>query len=135
MQTLQEAKAPPRFTDDQASDIIKKIFYRIVMRKRILVYRTLRGILYSRKYMYNRISGSLNIMSMHMICNYTEETCMYLSLTIFDYVTRKFIYSGKYEHLDYIKEFNGIALLKLAEASLKLIDFEDTPFTEHIACL
>lgn len=105
------------------------------MGKRLLVYRTLRGILYSRKYMINKISGSLNIMSMHMICNYTDETCTYLSLSIFDYVTRKFLYFGKYEHLDHVKQFNGYALLKLAEPSLKLIDFEDSPFTEHIACL
>ena len=74
-------------------------------------------------------------MSMHMICNYSDETCMYHRMTIFDYVTRKFIYSGKYEHLEHVREFNGHALYKLAEPSLRLIDYEDSPFIEHIACL
>jgi hypothetical protein len=67
------------------------------MQKRLLVFRNLRGILYSRKYAYNERSKSLNIMSMHMIVNFTDETCQYLSFTIYDYVTRKFIYAGKYE--------------------------------------
>lgn len=99
------------------------------------IYRTLKGILYARKYIRNPQSGSLNIMSMHMICKFADDTCMFLRFTIFDYVTRKFLYSGKYEHLDHVREFNGNLLFKLAEPSLQLISFEDSPFTEHIACL
>lgn len=98
----------------------------------MIIYRTLNGILYSTKFKIDDRTGSFLIMNMHMIVNYTDHKCIHLRFTIFDYVTRKFIYWGIYNELEYHREFNGHALLKLCEPSLRLIYFEEAPFTEHI---
>jgi hypothetical protein len=57
-------------------------------------------------------------MSMHMQVNYVDQTCLFLRFTIFDYVTRKFLYSGTYDLLDFVQEYNVYSLYKLAYLSL-----------------
>ena len=71
-------------------------------------------------------------MSMHMQVNFTDKTCLFLRFTIFDYVTRKFTYSGTYDLLDFVQEFNCFSLLKLSKLSLENIQFEAPPFRLHI---
>ena len=101
----------------------------------MVIYRQLKGILLSRKYNYNRQSGAIEILSVHMIINYCDLTCMYLPISIFDYVTRKFAYFGKYESLDHVTEFNGQVLYRLVRASLLELDYELPPFRNHITII
>lgn len=91
--------------------------------------------LYTRKYQINPISGALEILSMHMQVNYLDGACLFLRFTIFDYVTRKFTYSGTYDLLDFVQEFNCYSLYKLSCLSLGRIEFEKPPFRLHIQTL
>lgn len=77
----------------------------------------------------------MEIMSMHMLHNYLDQTCVNLKITIFDYVSKKFIYSGTYDYLDDVKNFNVFQLQKLTESSLKVLEFERSPFRDHIAVI
>lgn len=115
--------------------MITRIFRRIIMFQRMFAFRTLKGVLYTRKSVINPNSGGLEIMSMHMEYNFLDFTCKQLRFTIFDYVTRKFLYAGTYEQLEYLTEFDVHHLRRLAEPSLNLLAFERSPFREHIGCL
>ena len=44
-------------------------------------------------------------------------------------------FSGIYDLLEGVKEFNAFALLRLAYPSLEIIPFERSPFRDHIAAL
>ena len=81
-------------TRDQAIYIIIRFLRKLVLNKRMNAYRSYKGCLYSRKYQFNQISKSLEIMSMYMMYKYVDGSCMYVTFTIFDYVTRKFIFEG-----------------------------------------
>ena len=102
MQTDTIVMPPPsrRYTPDQAARMICRVYRRLIMYQRMFVYRRLNGVLFSRKFIINPMTGAFEIMSMHMITTFVDRTCRHLRFTIFDYVTKKIIYSGIYESLD-----------------------------------
>lgn len=136
---VQAAVEPPprslKYTPEQAARLLQRIYRRLVMLQRMVIFRQLSGVLFARKYRIGPNSGALEIMSMHMQVNYVDKTCLFLRLTIFDYVTRKFTYSGTYDLLDFVQEFNVHSLLKLSYLSLLQIEFEGPPFKTHIQTL
>ena len=73
-------------------------------------------------------------MSMYMVHD-TENRCVCIRFTIFDYATKKFVYLGIYEKLEHLHDFDVIILKTLAKASLDEIAFEREPFKNHILCL
>ena len=112
---------PPRslkYTPEQAARMLQRLYRRLVLLQRTVIFRQLTGVLFSRKYKISPNSGAFEIMSMHMQVNYIDKTSLFLRFTIFDYVTRKFTYSGTYDLLDFVQEFNVYSLLKLSFLSL-----------------
>ena len=105
------------------------------MFQRMFIYRTLPGCLLCRDYEINKISGALEILSVHIIYNHIDHKCMHLRFSIFDYVTRKFNYMGTYDLLEHIKEFNVFVLCDMARPSITPIPFERPPFRHHIGTL
>jgi hypothetical protein len=101
----------------------------------MVIFRQLNGILYTRKYTINKPDGHFYIMSMHMITKYVDKTCLHVRFTIFDYVTRRIIYSGIYDKFDHVVEFNAYRLLAYAKKALMVLYYERSPFAEHIATL
>ena len=47
--TVTEVVSHP-YTEDEAAAIVQRTVRRFIMRRRMIVYRTLRGMLYARKY-------------------------------------------------------------------------------------
>jgi len=84
----------------------------------MIAYRTLPGILLCRKYTISENSGSLEILSLHLIFSKIDYKCMHLKFSIFDYASRKFTFNGVYDKMDKIKEFNVFTLADLAKASM-----------------
>lgn len=125
------------FIVDRAAAIrvIIRFLRRVVRRRRLRDYYWLKGCLYSRKYIINPNSRNLEIMSMHMIYEFVNESCCHLVFTIFDYATATIVYRMQYELLEHVREFNVYGLLRLAKPSLQLLDFERSPFQLHIATL
>ena len=115
--------------------MLQRLYRRLVLLQRTVIFRQLTGVLFSRKYKISPNSGAFEIMSMHMQVNYIDKTSLFLRFTIFDYVTRKFTYSGTYDLLDFVQEFNVYSLLKLSFLSLTKIEFEGPPFKKHIQTL
>jgi len=93
-----------------------------------------KGILYTRKRKYNKLSGAMEIMSMYMVHD-AENRCTCLRFTVFNYATKDFIYFGIYDKLEHINEFDVYVLLDLSKKSLDLIGFEKSPFKMHILCM
>ena len=93
-----------------------------------------KGVLYTRKRKYNKLSGAMEIMSMYMVHD-TENRCIALRFTVFNYATKDFIYFGIYDKLEHINEFDVYVLLDLSKKSLDMIGFEKSPFKMHILCM
>ena len=102
MQTNTIVMPPPsrKYTPEQAARMITRVYRRLIMFQRLYVYRKLNGVLFSRKYIINPMTGAFEIMTMHMISTLVDKQCRHLRFTIFDYVTKKISYSGLYEALD-----------------------------------
>ena len=120
---------------EQAAVIIARHWRSLVLKRREAHYNMSdKGILYTRKRKYNKLSGAMEIMSMYMVHD-TENRCQCLRFTVFNYATKDFIYFGIYDKLEHINEFDVYVLLDLSKKSLDLIGFEKSPFKMHILCM
>lgn len=92
VQTTADGMSP-----DQAAVIITHAFRKLIHYQRLITFRSMPGWLFCRDYQVNKMSGALEVMSMHMIFNHIDNKCLHLRFTIYDYVTRKFNYVGIYD--------------------------------------
>lgn len=132
---IQTVARPAKYTKDEAARMIARLYRRLVMFQRMVIYRQLPGYLLCRDYVISPTTGALEIMSMHMIYNAIDRKCLHLRFTIFDYVTRKFTYTGTYELLENHRGYNVQVLYQLARPSLRPLPFERPPFRLHIGTL
>jgi hypothetical protein len=88
----------------------------------------------TKKKRVNRMSGNYEIMMLHIV-HTADFRCLSLRFTIFDYVTKKYIYSDFFDKIKYLSEFDARILKNHAEEALAEIPFEKAPFREHIKCL
>lgn len=121
---------------DEAASTISRYYKKKVMRQREQAYTTSdQGILYTRKRKFNQLLGAIEIMSMYVVYDASNNRCTCLRFTIFNYATKQFSYFGVYEKLDHLNTFDVRVLLELARPSLDLIEFERSPFRHHILCM
>jgi len=115
--------------------IIARYWRAKILKKREAAYNVSdKGVLYTRKRKYNKLSGAMEIMSMYMVHD-ADNRCQKLRFTVFNYATKDFIYFGIYDKLEFINEFDVYVLLDLSKKSLDLIGFEKSPFKMHILCM
>jgi hypothetical protein len=76
----------------------------------------------------------MEIMSMFMVHD-LKKRCLCVRFIIFNYASKKFVYFGVYEKLQYLLEFEVFRLRDLSKMSLDLIKYEVAPFKLHILCL
>jgi hypothetical protein len=123
----------------QAYLIIAKWWRRLLNEWKMRAYRNQEGYLFCRHYNIGKNSGALEILSCFMIYRRIEGKCLHLKFTIFDYVTKKFMYQGTYEQLDQVYKFNVYVLYKLCKESLQgdhmCVPFERQPFIRHIGII
>jgi len=136
-------KAPPEpivpmikgMSPDEAAVLISRHWRTVVLKRREAAYNMSdKGLLYTRKRKFNKLSGAMEIMSMYMVHD-QENRAQCLRFTVFNYATKQFVYFGVYDKLEHIDEFDVYILLDLAKMSLDLIDFEKSPFKMHILCM
>ena len=79
-----------RFSQEQAINMIKRMYWKLIMFRRMIKYRNLQGVLLCRKYCINPNSGAFEILNVHLIYNEVDYKTMHLRFTIFDYASRQF---------------------------------------------
>jgi hypothetical protein len=99
-------------------------------------YGEAEGVLLTKKWGHNRISGGSEILAMYAVPGSSDHhRCFCLRFTIFDYAAKQFVYIGVYKELKHLQEFDVQILSDLAKASLDRVEFERAPFKLHILCL
>ena len=88
----------------------------------------------TKKKRVNRVSGNYEIMMLHIV-HTADFRCLSLRFTIFDYVTKKYIYSDFFDKIKHLSEFDARILKNHAEEALDEIHFEKAPLRDHIICL
>lgn len=120
---------------DRAARIIARFYKRLVLRRRERQFYWLESeVLLSRKRVYNPYLEAVEIMSLYGV-HTMDYKCKYLKFTVFNYRTKQYIYSGTYEKMKNLTQFDIYKLKELAEPSLEYLPFERTPFKQHILCL
>lgn len=76
----------------QAYEIIARWWRRLQDEWRMRAYRNQEGHLFCRHYNIGQNSGALEILSVFMIYKHIDGKCLHLKFTVFDYVTKKFMY-------------------------------------------
>ena len=117
---------------DEAAVLISRHWRTVVLKRREAAYNMSdKGLLYTRKRKFNKLSGAMEIMSMYMVHD-QENRAQCLRFTVFNYATKQFVYFGVYDKLEHIDEFDVYILLDLAKMIFDLIHFEQSLFKMHM---
>ena len=120
---------------EQAAVIIARHWRAKVQRRREAHYNMSdKGVLYTRKRKYNKLTGAMEIMSMYMVHD-ENNRCHCLRFTVFNYALKEFVHFGIYDKLEFLNDFDVYVLLDLSKKSLDQIGFEKSPFKMHILCM
>lgn len=95
----------------EAAGKITRSVRQALLRKREAAYRyrDVDGLLLTRKWKVNKLSGRSEIMSMYAIPG-PNRKCLCLRFTVFDYATKQFLFVRVYDDLKHLQELDAQVL-------------------------